>query len=119
MKDTCDQCGTSWEVPESVCWEEEQWNPKGNLPLKQMRILEDQHGASGYDAKSVALHIPWSGGNCHNCAKRIPRGWIDCKHCGATNYNFHGPPTLAQRLGITANPLLKIKSAEQDAPDDI
>lgn len=114
MRDQCGQCGTSWEVPESVQWEDGQWDPRGDMPIAQLRILKEQFGASEYDAKSTALHIPWSGGNCHNCSKRIPRGWVSCKGCGATNYNFHGPPTFAQRLGLVPNPLLKTNQAEQD-----
>jgi hypothetical protein len=107
MKDHCNQCGTDWDVPDSINWEDSQWDPCGELPIKQLQLLRDRYGASEYDAKSIAGHIPWSGGRCHNCSRRIPRGWVSCDGCGATNYNFHGPLTIAQRLYLRPNPLLK------------
>lgn len=122
MTDHCDQCGTSWEVPDSVQWEDDKWDPNGDMPIEQLEILRDEYSASGYDAKSIALHIPWTGGSCHNCSTRIPRGWVRCSECGATNYNFHGPPNAAQRIRAIPNPLLKTHQAEQAAdakPDNV
>jgi hypothetical protein len=117
MKDHCSQCGTSWDVPEAVNWEDRQWNPRGEAPIRQLKLLRDQYGASEYDAKSIVGHIPWSGGRCHNCSGRIPRGWIACRRCGATNYNFHGSPTVAQRLKLRPNPLIKSEAEQPGASD--
>ena len=114
MKDHCNQCGTGWDVPDSINWEDSQWDPCGELPIKQLHLLRDRYGASEYDAKSIAGHIPWSGGRCHNCSRRIPRGWVTCDGCGATNYNFHGPLTIAQRLHLRPNPLLKPNQLRAD-----
>lgn len=107
MKDHCIQCGTSWDVPDSINWEDGQWDPRGESPINQLHLLRDQYGASEYDAKSIAGHIPMSGGRCHNCSRRIPRGWIACSCCGATNYNFHGRPTVTQLLQLRPNPSIK------------